>query len=257
MSLQNDVEVTGESIEDAIRKGLASLNAAPYEVIVEVLEEPSSGMFGGEARPARVRLKRLSMPMPPMQPPPPSPPPRETAPPTRISERDSQSHSQSAQGSPEPPSGRGPRDGQSNRDRQERPRQGKGRDRREGRGGKRGSDRRERQREEPSFAHLAESDLPTGDDYGVSDEESPLFEEAELVLEADQDEEAQVGKVVLETLLEHMELNSTIEVRRSKAAEEGESAPWVLNITGSRWINRLVGRRGETLASLQYLTRLI
>ncbi|MCK6577197.1 MAG: Jag N-terminal domain-containing protein [Anaerolineae bacterium] len=258
MSLQNDVEVTGESIEDAIRKGLASLNAAPYEVIVEVLEEPSSGMFGGEARPARVRLKRLSMPMPPMQPPPPSPPPpRETAPPTRSPERDSQSQMEPAQGVPATSAGRGERGGQTSRDRQERPRQGGGRDRRDGRGAKRGSDRRERQREEPSFAHLAESDLPTGDDYGVSDEESPLFEVAELVLEADQDEEAQVGKVVLETLLEHMELNSTIEVRRSKAAEEGESAPWVLNITGSRWINRLVGRRGETLASLQYLTRLI
>ncbi|MBK8027902.1 MAG: Jag N-terminal domain-containing protein [Chloroflexi bacterium] len=269
MSLQNDVEVTGDSVEDAIRKGLATLNAAPYEVIVEVLDEPSSGMYGGEARPARVRLKRLSMPMPPMQPPPPPPPAQDEIILPRPTERPASKPEAGSAPSTRPQSGRSERESRPERsDRGERDsggesqsergsRQGKGRGGRDARGGRRGGDRRDRPREEPSFEHLAESDLPVGDDYGVTDEESPLFETADLIPEAEQDEEAQVGKVVLETLLEHMSLNSTIEVRRSKASSDGESSPWVLNITGSRLVSRLVGRRGETLASLQYLTRLI
>jgi spoIIIJ-associated protein len=84
-----------------------------------------------------------------------------------------------------------------------------------------------------------------------------MFMDADLVPEAEQDDEAQVAKVVLETLLEHMSLRTTIEIRRAKAGEGEETTPWVLNITGTRFASRLVGRRGETLASLQYLTRLI
>ncbi len=85
MSSDNSVEVTGETIEAAIRKGLEALGAAPYEVIVEVLEEPSSGIFGTGAREAKVRLKRLSMQRPPMpayEPPPPPPPTPSASPPT-------------------------------------------------------------------------------------------------------------------------------------------------------------------------------
>ena len=50
------IEVTANSVEAAIDKGLAQLNARPGEVVVEVLEEPNTGLFGFGAREARVRL---------------------------------------------------------------------------------------------------------------------------------------------------------------------------------------------------------
>ncbi len=50
------IESTGNSVEDAINKGLAELNASPGDVMVEVLEEPNTGLFGFGAREARVRL---------------------------------------------------------------------------------------------------------------------------------------------------------------------------------------------------------
>ena len=47
MSSERSIETTGESVEEAISKGLAELGGvSPTDVIVEVLEEPSRGMFG-------------------------------------------------------------------------------------------------------------------------------------------------------------------------------------------------------------------
>lgn len=249
MSLENSVEVTGESVEAAIRSGLEALGAAPYEVIVEVLEEPSSGMYGGEARPAKVRLKRLSMPKPPMEPPPPPKPQQRPQPePRPVETPNAETRTQSGRSEESRDAQREP---QHDRRRQH-DRGGRGGDR-----GKRGEDRRERRREEPGFAQFADADLGDQGDYGVSDEEAPLFMDANLVPESEQDDEAQVAKVVLETILEHMQLHATIEVRRAPAGDEEEASPWVLNVTGTRFGSRLVGRRGETLASMQYLTRLI
>src|SRR3954453_13171885 len=68
------VETTGDSVEEAIAKGLAELGVAPTQVIVEVLEEPSRGVFGLGSRPAKVRLQLLMVAQPPPPPPPPSPP---------------------------------------------------------------------------------------------------------------------------------------------------------------------------------------
>ena len=45
-------------------------------------------------------------------------------------------------------------------------------------------------------------------------------------------------------------------MRRARPGEPGEVVPWVLDVMGGN-LNRLIGRRGETLASLQYITRLI
>ena len=50
------IEVTGNSVESAISKGLAELNAAPADVMIEVLEEPNTGLFGFGAKEARVRM---------------------------------------------------------------------------------------------------------------------------------------------------------------------------------------------------------
>jgi len=59
----------------------------------------------------------------------------------------------------------------------------------------------------------------------------------------------------LEELLAKMEIRAEVEVYHASVAR-GEDAPWILQIKG-RDLGMLIGRRGETLASLQYITRLI
>ena len=69
------------------------------------------------------------------------------------------------------------------------------------------------------------------------------------------DEDARVGLATLQELLEKMHIHAQVQVLRAVAAE-GETAPWVLQIHGQD-LGVLIGRRGETLSALQYITRLI
>jgi spoIIIJ-associated protein len=73
--------------------------------------------------------------------------------------------------------------------------------------------------------------------------------------EAEMDDDARVGLATLQELLAKMDIEAEISVYRA-AAVRGEEAPWVMQIQG-RDLGMLIGRRGETLASLQYITRLI
>lgn len=52
----NSIEITGKTIEDAIRSGLARLGKLRNEVDVEILEEPKNGFLGFGSKPAKVRL---------------------------------------------------------------------------------------------------------------------------------------------------------------------------------------------------------
>ncbi len=74
--------------------------------------------------------------------------------------------------------------------------------------------------------------------------------------EEDTAEEAEVAHEVLADLLERMRVEATIYVYRAEPASPEEIAPWVLDIQGPD-LGILIGRRGETLSALQYLTRLI
>jgi spoIIIJ-associated protein len=53
-----------------------------------------------------------------------------------------------------------------------------------------------------------------------------------------------------------MGIETTIQIRRAQAAEEEGDPPWILDIQG-RDLGVLIGRHGETLDALQYITRLI
>ncbi len=79
--------------------------------------------------------------------------------------------------------------------------------------------------------------------------------DVEPVQEADLDEDAQVGLATLQELLAKMQIDASVSVYRAPVSS-GESVPWVLQIRG-RDLGMLIGRRGETLAALQYITRLI
>lgn len=190
MSEENSIEMTADTVEEAIAKGLGVLGVSPAEVIVEVLEEPSKGVLGIGARPAKVRLELLT-----------------------------RKQTNTAVTSISTP------------------------------------------HEEPTPIVLPSTpskpaEMPAYLDLDAEDEELTFLSDSDEVPEGEQDEEAAIGKVVLTELLERMSVRARVIVRRAKPGDQGESAPWILDVNGSN-LNRLIGRRGETLAALQYVTRLI
>jgi spoIIIJ-associated protein len=89
--------------------------------------------------------------------------------------------------------------------------------------------------------------------YDDEDDEDDEFGEG---AEFDNQNDGQVGKEVLETLLSHMDMDASVTVRQGEPNRPGDAAPWILDVKGTN-ISKLIGRRGETLNALQYLTRLI
>lgn len=79
---------------------------------------------------------------------------------------------------------------------------------------------------------------------------APVVDEAEL------DEDARVARQIVMEIMEKMGIRAEVVVQRSETARDDDSSPWIINVTG-RDVQNLIGRRGETLASLQYITRLI
>jgi spoIIIJ-associated protein len=189
---ERSIESTGETVEEAIAKGLAELDAKPADVIVEVLEEASKGVFGIGAHPAKVRLKLFRAAAPP-PPPPPEPKPK-----------------------PE---------------------------------------------KKPRPEKAAPAPVDRNLEEALADEEQDavimLDDEIHDVEEEDLDQDAIVSRGILLELLEHMQIEKAeIIVRRAGPADDQDGTPWVLDISGPD-LKPLIGRKGETLASLQYVTRLI
>jgi len=166
------IEVTGNSVEDAISKGLKELNAQPGDVMVEVLEEPNTGLFGFGAKEARVRLVLIGQRTPKK----PEPTPTKTFESVNVDDSD--------------------------------------------------------------------------------DDDDEVVEELVEIPDEELNEDARVGKQVLEEILEKMQVTARVTVHHADSDGEDEEPHWMLNITGEG-MNRLIGRRGETLSSLQYIIRLI
>lgn len=101
-----------------------------------------------------------------------------------------------------------------------------------------------------------EQDEPEVDE-SVDEDEVVTTDSASIQTE-DQEEltDGEVAKDVLGELLDKMGLAGEIEVMRAEPSQPGEQAPWLVNVEGDD-LNVLIGRRGETLASLQYIVRLI
>ncbi|GAB4438011.1 MAG: KH domain-containing protein [Anaerolineae bacterium] len=73
----------------------------------------------------------------------------------------------------------------------------------------------------------------------------------------DEDPAVTSARIHLETLLQHMGIEATVETRAApELVEGGEEAPIVLDIQGKD-LGILIGRRSETLQALQYLVRLM
>lgn len=189
MNGEHSIEVTGADVEAALAKGLEQLGVGPDDVMVEVLEEPASGMFGLGSRPARVRLRLLSATSAADQ--------EEEVPALFTFDED----------------------------------------------------------DDPPVA----ADAPDEGQVNASPENRTFtrdYSPSEALDEGDVEEDAEVGKVVLAELLENMAVRAEVQVRRAESADD-EEAPWMLDITGESDLSVLIGRKGETLASLQYITRLV
>lgn len=273
MSERNSIEVTGETVDEAVKKGCEELGVSPGDVIVEVLDEPSRGVFGIGAKPARVRIQVLRRPMPPM---PPSTPPASTSASTQTlpdadeldpdaikhQEREYQRRRDWEAG----------RDTRANAPGTSRPRGDRGGRGRGGRGDNRGGDRssqsdrggQSRGQGGQGGANRPYADIEAmysdGDDYAYSgEEEAYAFDSTATDIAGVEDapgEEGQIGKAVLLELLKYMRFSVQVQVLRVEPSEHEENPPWVLNVEG-RDVTSLIGRRGDTLASLQYITRLI
>jgi spoIIIJ-associated protein len=232
MSEPRFVEATGPDVDTAIKNGLARLNASSKDVIVEVLEESSRGLFGIGGKPARVRLTLLA----PVAPPPAPAAPAERGKPP-APRRDSQAAREPKE-SRERREPRGPRP-----ERGEHPDRGGQADR----GGQ--SDRGRSDRG-------GQSERGRAADRSLSD--ATLDEAPELPTRppAADDDEARVAVETLQELLSKMGIEAQVEPYYVDAADDNEIGPLVLQISG-RDLGALIGRRGDTLAALQYITRLI
>ena len=79
-------------------------------------------------------------------------------------------------------------------------------------------------------------------------------EAAPANLAANDDNDAQLARQVLLDLLERMEIGA--DVQASRGEPDGDLTPIVLDVQGDD-LGLLIGRKGETLAALQYIARLI
>ncbi|MBN1967582.1 MAG: KH domain-containing protein [Anaerolineae bacterium] len=88
------------------------------------------------------------------------------------------------------------------------------------------------------------------------DEDEAGLPELKQHAPAADDDEARVSLETLQELLAKMRIDANVASYYVDAADDNEQGPLVLQVTG-RDLGILIGRRGETLAALQYITRLI
>jgi spoIIIJ-associated protein len=87
MSAERDLEIRGQTVEEAVEKGLARLGLMRSDVIVDVIDEGSRGILGLGAREAVVRLVpmvRTAAPPAPRAPSPTPPPAKPKAAPLKV-----------------------------------------------------------------------------------------------------------------------------------------------------------------------------
>jgi spoIIIJ-associated protein len=223
MGEERNIETTGDTVEEAVAKAKTELGLGPNDTFfVDVIEEPSRGVFGIGARPARVRLQAIIRREPPPPPPKPAAPPA----PSRAERSDRGERSVGERREPK---------GERRSERRERPER---------------PERRDRPERERSFPRVEDMDDDDSDLVALGG--AVEVPEGEPI-----DDDARVGKKILEELLLRMEVEAHVTIRRAPATKAGENVPWLLDVDGADDTTVLIGRRGETLASLQYITRLI
>ena len=93
---------------------------------------------------------------------------------------------------------------------------------------------------------------------GLGAEEAVVIVERLVPVPESEENTSEITKKVLEKLLELMELEATVRPQtfQTTNGEEQVTSPFAFNVTGED-LGILIGRRGQTLATLQYLVRLM
>lgn len=186
MNQSKSIEVSAADVQTAIDKGIAELGVTQDKVMVEVLEEPSRGLLGLGAKPAKVRLTVIRAPTTTASVPP------ATSTPPRLPEKAPVDTAKSA--------------------------------------------RRET-------------------DEDADDEYAPVLGKKVPVSAEELAEDAKVGVKTLQQLLSNMQIDGAVSASPAETSDD-EPPHWILDVQGQN-LSLLIGHRGETLASLQYVTRLI
>ncbi|MBX3062074.1 MAG: Jag N-terminal domain-containing protein [Anaerolineae bacterium] len=232
MNQPQSIEVSAPDVQSAIEKGIAELGVSRDQVMVEVLEEPSRGLLGLGAKLARVKLTAIRAPETPAAPAPSSTsastPAAQTSAPATASEQPAPAQNRAERFERSEPRER-------DQQRDQRPQRDRG-------------DRSDRER------RPYQPQQPARRPYADLDED---FDENEIVAATPEEmaEDARVGLDILRTILKNMQIRASVSTRQAQTSE-GEAQHWVLDISGSD-LGLLIGRKGETLAALQYITRLI
>ncbi len=86
---------------------------------------------------------------------------------------------------------------------------------------------------------------------------APVAVEPSVEEKAEEPNPADVARTVLSELLERLGFpTAEVRIRRAEPAADEEEGPLVLDVSGAG-VDALIGRRGETLAALQRIVRLI
>lgn len=109
---------------------------------------------------------------------------------------------------------------------------------------------------EPLAGEAEDDDLDAEDSAAVAELDEVEADEEEYE-ELDLDEVADVGQTIVERILDTLQLDALVEVRDTPDDLLETGAPELtLDITG-RDLGILIGRRGETLSSLQFIVNLL
>lgn len=251
MSDPNSVIITAPTIDDAVKQGLIKLKAKSWEVIVEVLEEPSRGFNGVGEKDAVVRLQRIA-------------PSSYSGGVSSISSYqesvsifsdgyrtpDRVGNYQTQSISSWKPEVEAPKKENPPRERTNNKRRGSGGNQEGAKRGKSGSDEKRPERGGRRERPNTRSNKPE-----VAEEPTP-----EYVIRAFEHDGTleQYSVSVLSTLLDILGYDPHIDVHQSdRKADDEEVAATVLDIEAGEKSNNLIGRRGEVLNALQYITRVI
>lgn len=225
------VDVTAPTLEQAIQEGLQRLGLSRNDVIIEIVEEGSRGVLGMGARDAVVRLTPLRPPAGAQQPVPADEPPA-------WEEAVSENVADEVEPVQEAPAWEPPQE------------------------------QLEVEEEEPfdveedEYETYAEDEAyAAGEAYeAYDDKDEDGYAPAERVsvplAAEDLEREAEIAKAALLELLEKMEIEADVDVYHAEPAPHEDEAPWILDVRGND-LGILIGRHGETLNALQYVTRLI
>jgi len=107
----------------------------------------------------------------------------------------------------------------------------------------------------------AEEETPVSDGVPIdlepdSDEGAEKVAEKQEELEVDDQQEAEVAQEIVSDLLRMMKVDATIDSHQTEPDDLTGERRWVIDIRGED-MGVLIGPRGETLNSLQYITRLM